>query len=556
MNKIFSAVLCLFIFMNVNFAQQNFQFYVHLGNFSNPTYNDFSKISHLGFLHAKKTDATHADVFLLGFETREKAEEALANIKRLGFIKADLASKDISKGSAKYYVQLGSIEKNKQVNWSKFEAVPSLFAFPQTEVLKIVAGPFRTLEEARKELELLKSKGFSDAFARELNEMATFPIGAFESNQVLYDVKKNTLNALSIKGESPSVTTEDATSFWPPKTMDAKIGATPNILSTLKRTSVLSLQKILKSENYYPGVLSGYYNDATRVSFENALKNLPEMKSFTSKNEVKTGTSVELDKLSSIVDRLPEINDPFVAVNKFSDPLAKAYSAYLTFLKNGAGKEVDLKMNAAIRGAFSGLSKSPSNMPFFDFKAVYSYPNIEQLILHLFYIHSTPDNTIPTPCWLFNAHSKETQAAVNRFNDAKVKNPAISGCDYAMDWQDFRLLNNIMVYLGGKQPDQQELFQAAEERAFLYNSSQALDAASSKSVLQWEVQIWEKLELWGKKDPINIRMLTALKIAYFQSFIRIEDHFLQKGMVGADAKNMATAVIATVMTPYLDRFMQ
>ena len=195
-------------------------------------------------------------------------------------------------------------------------------------------------------------------------------------------------------------------------------------------------------------------------------------------------------------------------------------------------------------------------MPFFDFKAVYSYPSIEQLILHLFYIHSTPDNTIPTPCWLFNAHRKETQAAVNRFNDAKVKNPAISGCDYAMDWQDFRLLNNIMVYLGGKQPDQQELFQAAEERAFLYNSTQALDAASSKNVLNWEAQVWEKLELWGKKDPINLRMLTALKIAYFQSFIRIEDHFLQKGMVGADAKNMATAVIATVMTPYLDRFMQ
>ena len=160
--------------MNVNFAQQNFQLYVHLGNFSNPTYNDFSKISHLGFLHAKKTDATRADVFLLGFETREKAEEALANIKRLGFTKADLGSKDVSKGAAKYYVQLGSIEKNKQVNWSKFEAVPSLFAFPQTEVLKILAGPFRTLEEARKELELLKSKGFSDAFARELNEMATF----------------------------------------------------------------------------------------------------------------------------------------------------------------------------------------------------------------------------------------------------------------------------------------------------------------------------------------------------------------------------------------------
>lgn len=555
MNKIFSAVLCLFIFINASFAQQNVQLYVHVGNFSNPSYNDFTKISHLGFLHAKKTDATRADVFLIGFEGREKAEEALANIKRLGFTQADLASKDISKGVAKYYVQLGSVEKNKQVNWSKFEAVPSLFVFPQ-EVLKIVAGPFRTLEEARRELETLKSKGFSDAFARELNEMATFPIGAFESNQLLSDVKQSTISALTIKGESPSVTTEEYVSFWPPKTMDAKIGATPNILSTLKRNSVLSLQKILKSENYYPGVLSGYYNDATKTSFENALKNLPEMKSFTSKNEVKTGASVELDKLSSIIDQMPEIKEPFVAINKYSDPLAKAYSAYLTFLKNGAGKEVDLKMNAAIKGAFSGLSKLPPNMPFFDFKAVYSYPNIEQLILHLFYIHSTPDNTIPTPCWLFNAHRKETQAAVNRFNEAKVKNAAISGCDYAMDWQDFQLLNNIMVYLGGKQPDQQELFQAAEERAFLYNSTQALDAASSKSALLWEVKVWEKLELWGKKDPINVRMLSPLKIAYFQSFIRIEDHFLQKGMVGADAKNMATAVIATVMTPYLDRFMQ
>jgi len=124
-----------------------------------------------------------------------------------------------------------------------------------------------------------------------------------------------------------------------------------------------------------------------------------------------------------------------------------------------------------------------------------------------------------------------------------------------MDWKDIGLLNNMMVYLGGKQPDQQELSQAAEERSFLYESSQPLDVQASKSVQLWEVQIWEKLELWGKKDPINIRMLTALKIAYFQSFIRIEDHFLNKGMAGMDARNMATAVIATVMTPYLDRFM-
>ena len=74
--------------------------------------------------------------------------------------------------------------------------------------------------------------------------------------------------------------------------------------------------------------------DMAYADFENALKNLPEMKSFTSKNEVKTSLAVDLDKLSSIIDKMPEISDPFVAVNKFSDPLAKAYSAYLTFLKN------------------------------------------------------------------------------------------------------------------------------------------------------------------------------------------------------------------------------
>lgn len=565
MNKIFSAVFFFFILLNENLAQQNLQFFIHLGNFPNPSYSDFSKISHLGFLHATKTDATQADVFLVGFDDREKAEESLANLKRLGFTKSELAGKELSKGKLLYYIQLGSIEKNKPVNWLKFEPIPSLFAFPQSDVLKILSGPFQSLTEAKQELEVLKSRGFADAFMREINQLATYPIGRFESNQMLSDASSsNKVLVSGLKGNAttpetkPPATqsTEDIISYWPPKTMDAKIGSTPNILSTLKRNSVLSLQKLLKTENYYPGLLTGYYNEATKTAFENALKNIPEMKPFTSKTEVKTSSPVDMERLSSMIERLPEINDPILALNKFSDPLAKAYTAYLYFLKNGAGKEVDSKMNAAIKGAFSGLTKSPANMPFFDFKAVYSYPNLEQIILHIFYIHSIPDNNISAPCWLFNAHQKETQSATSRYNDAQVKNPSISGCDYVMDWQDVKLLHQILIYLGGKQPDQQELFQAAEERSFLYNSNQPLDAQASKSVLNWEIQTWEKLELWGKKDPINIRMLTALKIAYFQSFVRIEDHFLNKGMAGIDAKNMTTAVLATAMSPYLERFMK
>ena len=90
MNKIFSVIFFFFILLTENAAQQNFQFFIHLGNFLNPVSSDFSKISHLGFLHATKTDATHSDVFLIGFDDREKAEESLANLKRLGYTKSDL----------------------------------------------------------------------------------------------------------------------------------------------------------------------------------------------------------------------------------------------------------------------------------------------------------------------------------------------------------------------------------------------------------------------------------------------------------------------------------
>jgi hypothetical protein len=561
MSKILSLSLILFIFLNENFAQQDFQLYIHLGNYSDPIYSQFNKIAHLGFLHASKTDATNADVYLMGFETREKAEESLANLKRLGYTKAAMAGKDLSKGKLLFYVQLGSIEINKQVNWLKFESIPTLLALPQSGVLKILTGPFQSANDAKLALDVLKTKGFSDAFSKEVNELAPYSIGKFESNQMRQNEKLNN-NLLTLKGESTPPNARIVAhpkvgppAFWPPTSMNLDLGATPNIVSTLKRNSVLSLQKILKSENYYAGQLTGYYNDATQVAYENALKNSSEMKPFTSKTEAKANTSIDMDRLSSIISHLYEVKEPLNAINKFSDPLAKAYAAYLTFLQNGPGKEVDSKMNAAIKGAFSGLTTSKSNMPFFDFKAIYSYPNLEQIILHLFYIHSAPDNNISTPCWLFNAHHNETQSALKRYQDAKVKNANIYGCDYIMDWKDISLLNNIMVYLGGKQPDPLALSQAAEERSFFYESGQPLDAQASKSVQLWEVQIWEKLELWGKKDPINIRMLTALKIAYFQSFIRIEDHFLNKGMASMDARNMAIAVMATVMTPNLDRFM-
>jgi hypothetical protein len=562
MNKIFSFLLFIFVILNENSAQQNFQLSIHLGNFSQPAYADFSKIAHWGFLYAVKTDAAHADIFLTGFEDREKAEESLANLKKSGFPKAELAGRDLSKGKLQYYIQLGSMEKNKQVNWLKFGSVPALFAFPQSDAMKILSGPFSSLSEAKQALEMLQAKGFTDAFTREINSLATYPIGSFESGKILSDAPSPG-RTFGMKGNAPesevktgAPATEDQLSFWPPKSMDAKTGSMPNILSNLKRNSVLSLQKLLKTENYYPGLLTGYYNDATKTAYEGALRNMPEMKPFISKTEIKPSGSVDMERLSSIIERLPEIKDPFSALNKFSDPLAKAYSAYLWFLKAGAGREVDSRMNSAIKGTFSGLSKTPANMPFFDFKAVYSYPNLEQVILHLFYLHSVPDHNLSTPCWLFNAHPKETQSATNRYHEAKVQNPYVRACDYVMDWQDVRLLHEILVYLGGKQPDQQELFQAAEERSFLYNKLQPLDAQASKSVLSWEIQTWEKMDLWGKKDPINSRLLTALKIAYAQSFVRIEDYFLNEGMAGIDAKNMTTAVLATLMSPYLERFMK
>jgi len=535
-------------------AQAIYQYTIQLGKYPQASLAAFQKIAHLGFLYAHTADSSGTEVCLAGFETRERAEESLANLRRLGYTKAELTRKDLKTGKLRVYLQLGSVDRKMAVDWQKFHSVSSLFGLPTADALKILTGPFTSLAEAKTEGNVLAGKGLPGTFPREINELAIFPIGAFESNRLVRNPQKDTV--LPARNQSEVPATKPAVSFWPPATLNPKMGAEPAISSSMKRNSVLSLQQVLKAEGFYSGAVTGYYQEATRAAFEAALKQSPEMRPFVHDDEPSAKSTSDPDRLADVLENLTAQGNPTVALEKFADPLAKGYLGYLTYLQKGPNQETDRLMNEALRGDFSGAPKSPPNMPFFDFKAVYAYPSLHQTILHLFYLHSAPDNSIPTPCWLHNAHPGETQAALRRYQEVKVLQAQVRGCDYLQDWRDVRLLKQVVSYLGGKQPEPVELMKAAEERALLLQNAQALDEKASAAALSRQMEVWNKMEAWGRKDPINVRMLNALKLAYYQSLVRVEDFFLKKDLPGADARTLAIATLDTFTAPYLDRFMK
>ena len=123
------------------------------------------------------------------------------------------------------------------------------------------------------------------------------------------------------------------------------------------------------------------------------------------------------------------------------EPLAKAYWAYWLLVNNGVLEDINNLMNAAIKETFT--NKQLKNTPPFDFNVTYSYTNLEQLILHLRYLHAASDYAIP--CWLFEKHPVASKTAFSKKSGfASLANTKIADCQGFDTWKEIAVLNAII----------------------------------------------------------------------------------------------------------------
>jgi hypothetical protein len=568
--------LVLLLGLNGILTAQNY-YTIQIGTFLDAQKEDFTAIQPLGFVQGVRTGANLQVIYVGGFENRAAAEKVWQQVRSKGYINAFIQERIPTEGQTVTMIQLATRSNSKPINWEEYANAGELFASISGDNVKILTGTYPGVDAAKPALAALKKAGFKDAFIKNVNTIFLHKLSEFET-----DLKKPLIPLTLNNSQPPAITQETPpTSYdqrntpsvydniFQPKSPTATVNnsttamaqkvaaapAAPRIRSNVKRTSALDLQKVLKAEGYYKGSLDGYYGAGTASSYAAILKGSRELQKYAllAQNTSVTGMAVAATQLQTAINDLPTDASAIAVIRASKAPIAKAYQAYYTYVTSGAGASVNTLMNAAIKEAFTG-KKLPSPTPF-DYRATYAYNDLEQLLLHLHYLHSLPDNDLAAPCWISSRHPKEMKAVFERYVATASMEYPLKACDQFLNWDEVKLLHTIAMDLNpSKKINTEELTNAAALRTMLYFAPKALSAADIKDTETWSGKLMTGLNTWSTTDPSNKQTVTAFKAAFYQSQVRLEDYFLDKGFTTAAAKSLALVTLRTLVEYHLERF--
>lgn len=585
--------LFCFLCISVLASAQNY-YAVRVGSFVDVRSQDFDAIRPFGFVYAIQADANLYDIHLGAYEDRITAEKTLIEVKRKGYVNASVIERFPSEGVTVTVIQLGVSNAGKAVDWQKFIKAGDLYVIAGSENLKIVTGTFPDMEAARQRLAALKKAGFPDAFIRSVNSIFLHKAGDFETGikkpliPLVFEEAPKTPRTQPTSPATQKTNTratnqqpsgQDPYGKEPPRSYEENTGwmvkspkiqqgmtakgvveeqppvskavAMPKIRPSIKRRSALELQKVLKEAGAYKSDLDGYYGGGTASAFQTVYDNnrvIQKYRLVAEHSGTKSG-----NRLQQTINNIPGDGLASKTLESFNEPAALAYRAYLLFRSFGPDKQVNYLMNNALRGAYSG-KKMKGRLPF-DYNATYAYEDFNQLILHIYYIHSAPGNTYTAPCWLNERHPSESataQATIAGYSDVGF---ALQACNQLINWETIEVLQAIASDLNaGETPDAAAMSAANSRRAALAVSSKALTDKELKETENWNARTWVGLNGWATRDPLNEQMVAAFKVVFFQSQVLLEDYYMDRGMNANDAKGTALATLKTLVGPYLERF--
>ena len=208
-------------------------------------------------------------------------------------------------------------------------------------------------------------------------------------------------------------------------------------------------------------------------------------------------------------------------------------------------------MNDAIKAAYmnSGVSTSV-----FNYRATYAYQGLDQLLLHLFYVHAAPAVSYLLPCWVNDRHPAATQSAFEQMGDYR-RLLQQENCGTFTAWPEVQLLQTIAMDLNPAAITQTEALQeAAGRQNILYGQTKGLPATEATMLETWQQNLFRNVDRWSGADPLLAPTAQALKMAYFQAQVRIEDHILDQGVTEAVARQLSIASLRAIAGVPLKRF--
>ena len=111
-------------------------------------------------------------------------------------------------------------------------------------------------------------------------------------------------------------------------------------------------------------------------------------------------------------------------------------------------------------------------------------------------------------------------------------------------WKELRILRTITSEINGGQ---------GKFKSIVLNDK-SLSTEERQSLKKWNESLWANISGWSKRDPLHAEISKVLKVGFFQAQIRVEEHFISKGVKPLDARWMAIRSLKTAIGDDLDRF--
>lgn len=583
---VFTILICTTAQANEK-SNPNYIYTIHIGAFDKAQLSDFDGIRDIGYVYAFPLRDNLMQVFLGGYSSRKTARQLLPDVHESGYPDAYVMRRALDEGEEIATVQIALQKPGTDLDFGKYLQAGKIYISQNDNDLRVLSGQYETEEIAQKRANQLKRMGFADASVKAMNTVELIKLTAFESGgavadpitqvietskggelgtknetnnlpdsyDVLFKKSKNTSKGGTVIPSDVPASYDGGTSrIVVPAKKETKTDL-PNIRVKVKRTSAIELQKVLKAQGVYNSGLDGYYGKGTAKGYADIKKENFQIRKYLVLSEMMNADAsadLKSSRLQMIVNNL--LSQPANANTLLKgerSPLAKVYRAYILFQNGGQATEVNRLMNAAIKQSFKG--KKLKNAPPFDYNATYAYENLEQLLKHLNYIHAVSQDA-EVPCWIFSQHPLE---AANAFASSG-ENIRMQNCggDF-MSWEETKLLKTIASDLDPSIDTDKDILAAyTSKRAKLYIAPQKMTSGDEKEVSVWHKTLWTEMESWGNADPIHEQRVTALKVAYFQSQVRIEDYFMNKGFTYREAKPLAMCVLQTIVGKHFVNYMK
>lgn len=564
-------------------AQQNEQpvYTISVGTFMDATAADFEGVQNLGFLYALPMGNNMFRVYMGGFTAKPEAEKAIGVLKGRGYQDAAVLELDPGKGKQSPIIQLGTRVLGQPFSWDTYKAVGPLSVILQDKSIKITSRIYKDMDAAKAALEEIREKGFKDAFIKIVNTAFVHDINAFypeaaytpppsqpakpapvieepaEAAPAEVPQSYNQRGAVPVEKEVPQPYNQPLVNV--PKPLPAantNLVPKPSIRANAKRSSVTELQKLLKDGGYYTSSVDGLYGKGTAGAYEAAVKDNQQINKYNllAGQLTSRSSTAQAGSLQFAIDILAD--NPAAALPILEDsrqPVAKAYQAYYHFAAEGPGQKINDLMNSAILEAYAKAVRPPATR--FDYTSTYAYNNTSQLIYHLVYVQVVASPSIQTPCWLLQRHPEEIVRAFDPDPALPKANYALPDCGGFLEWPEVRTLISIARDLNGKQlPDDQVLAEGRIQTLGFILQPKALPYEDEQMANGWHNKAIAALTGWASRDMMLSDIAVAYKLLYFQSYVLLEDFYMNKGLKAAEAKGLAQATLMALVGPYMTRF--